>query len=200
MNRTVALTFSSLFHPVWVNLLGLLCLLFCSPYLSLVMQPTLLLFYVLFIFGTTAVVPMLAVGVMKLTGHIQSIMLEEQEERNIPYLVTGAMYLFDYYFLSQMHSGALIRAYLLACACIVVAAVIINHFYKISVHATSLGALAGIVVTLAPYALWDLRWVLVLVLIITGATLSARLFMNAHTRQQLVTGWLLGFLVMMLIL
>ncbi len=200
MSRKLALVISFLFHPVWVNLLGLLCLLFCSPYLSLVMQPALLLFYVLFIFGTTAVVPMLAVAVMKLTGRIQSIMLEEQEERNIPYLVTGAMYLFDYYFLSQMHSAALLRAYLLACACIVVAVVIINHFYKISVHAASLGALAGIIFSLAPVALWDLRWVLVVVIVLTGATLSARLFMNAHSHQQLATGWLLGFLVMMLIL
>ncbi len=200
MNRIVALTLSSLFHPVWVNLLGLLILLFCSPYLSLALQPTLMLFYVLFIFGTTALVPMLAVGVMKLTGHVQSIMLQEQEERNIPYLVTGAMYLFDYYFLSQMHSAAIIRAYLLACACIVVAVVIINHFYKISVHAASLGALAGIVVTLIPYALWDIRWLLAFVVIATGATLSARLFMNAHTPKQLWSGWLLGFLVMMFIL
>lgn len=200
MNRSAALTLSFLFHPVWVNLLGLLCLLLLSPFLSLVLQPGILVFYVLFIFGTTALVPMLAVGVMKLTGHVQSIMLHEQEERNIPYLVTAAMYLFDYYFLSQLHSAASIRAYLLACASIVVAVVVINHFYKISVHAASLGALAGIIVSLVPVALWDLRWLLAFIVIVTGATLSARLFVNAHTPKQLWSGWLLGFLVMMFIL
>jgi hypothetical protein len=200
MNRPIALTLSSLFHPVWVNLMGLLSLLLLSPYLHSILQPEMVWFYVLFIFSTTALVPMLAVAVLKLSGRVQSIMLEEQEERNIPYLVTAMMYLFDYYFLSQLHSSAAIRAYLLACASIVVVVVIINHFYKISVHAASLGALAGIVVTLIPYALWDIRWLLAFVVIATGATLSARLFMNAHTPKQLWSGWLLGFLVMMFIL
>lgn len=200
MNRGVALFLSTLFHPVWVNLFGLLALLMLSPYLSAILQPGIFLFYVLFIFGTTALIPMLAVGVMKLTGHIQSILLQEQEERNIPYLVTAIMYLFDYYFLSHLHSAAPIRAYLLACACIVVLVVIINHFYKISVHAASLGALAGIVVTLVPFANWDLRWMLIPVVVITGITLSARLFLLAHSKLQLLWGWVLGFGVMMLIL
>ena len=200
MNRTVALTLSSIFHPVWVNLLGLLLLLFCSPYLSLVLQPMLMLFYVLFIFGTTALVPMLAVGVMKLTGHIQSIMLQEQEERTIPYLVTAVMYLFDYYFLTHMHSAASIRAYVLACACIVVAVVIINHFYKISIHGASLGALTAIVVGVAHFSVIDIRYLLMGAFIISGVTLSSRLFLYAHTLTQVVTGWMLGFLIMYLIL
>jgi hypothetical protein len=200
MNRTLSIAISSVFHPVFVNLLGLLALIFLSPYLSMGLNPTARFFYVAFIFISAGILPMVVVLMMKLLGRIQSVMLEVQDERNIPYLVTASIYLFDYYFLSRLHTPAILCAYILACACIVVAVVIINHFYKISIHATSLGALLAIIVSSSTVSIIDIRFMLVPVLIITGITLSARLFLLAHTRLQLLSGWVLGFLIMYFIL
>src|SRR6187402_1685351 len=134
MNRTVSLAISTAFHPVFVNGMGLLALIFLTPYLSVGLSPTAQLFYVLFIFISAGIVPMVVVLLMKLMGKVQSILLNVQDERNIPYLVTAAIYLFDFYFLARLHAPSMIRAYVLACACIVVAVVVINHFYKISIH------------------------------------------------------------------
>jgi hypothetical protein len=151
-------------------------------------------------FVTAGVLPILAVLVMRLLGKVQSVLLDVQDERNIPYLITASVYLFDYYFLSRMHTPSMLRAYILACACIVVAVVIINHFYKISVHGASLGALTAIILTLAQAPLFDLRYVLLLTFILSGITLSARLFLHAHTFGQVISGWMLGFVIMYLIL
>lgn len=200
MNRTVALGVSTLFHPVFVNLYGLVALIFLSPYLSLGLTPNAKFFYIAFIFVTAGIVPILAVLVMRLLGKVQSLLLDVQDERNIPYLITASVYLFDYYFLSRMHTPSLLRAYILACACIVVAVVIINHFYKISVHGASLGALTAILLTVAQSPLFDLRYLLLITFILTGITLSARLFMHAHTLSQVLSGWLLGCAVMYVIL
>jgi hypothetical protein len=200
MNRNVALGISGLFHPVFVNLFGLLAIVFLSPYLSLGLTPNAKFFYIAFMFVTAGVLPILAVLVMRLLGKVQSVLLDVQDERNIPYLITASVYLFDYYFLSRMHTPSLLRAYILACACIVVAVVIINHFYKISVHGASLGALTAIILTLAQAPLFDLRYVLLLTFILSGITLSARLFLHAHTFGQVISGWMLGFVIMYLIL
>jgi hypothetical protein len=200
MNRTVALAISALFHPVFVNLMGLLALIFLSPYLSMGIAPRAQLFYVLFIFISAGVIPIVVVLLMKLLGKVQSILLNVQDERNIPYLVTAGIYLFDFYFLSRIHTPSALRAYVLACACIVVAVAIINHFYKISIHGASLGALAAIVVSLSGFSIVDIRYVLVLVFMVSGITLSARLFLHAHNVGQVLSGWILGFLLMYLIL
>jgi hypothetical protein len=200
MNRTVSLTISTIFHPVFVNLIGLLVLILLSPYLSMGITPNAQLFYVLFIFISAGVIPIVVVLLMKLLGKVQSILLNVQDERNIPYLVTASIYLFDFYFLSRIHTPSILRAYVLACACIVVAVVIINHFYKISIHGASLGALAAIVVSLAGFSMVDIRYVLLSVFVVSGITLSARLFLYAHNLGQVLSGWLLGFLVMYLIL
>ncbi|AMS27978.1 hypothetical protein AEM51_14150 [Bacteroidetes bacterium UKL13-3] len=200
MNRNVALGISGLFHPVFVNLFGLLAIVFLSPYLSLGLTPNAKFFYIAFMFVTAGVLPILAVLVMRLLGKVQSVLLDVQDERNIPYLITASVYLFDYYFLSRMHTPSMLRAYILACACIVVAVVIINHFYKISVHGASLGALTAIILTLAQAPLFDLRYVLLLTFILSGITLSARLFLHAHTFGQVISGWMLGFVIMYLIL
>jgi hypothetical protein len=200
MNRTVSLAVSTVFHPVFVNLMGLLLLIFLSPYLSLGLTPNAQLFYVLFIFISAGIIPMLVVLGMKLFGKVQSILLNVQDERNIPYLVTASLYLFDFYLLARLHAPAMIRAYVLACACIVVAVVIINHFYKISIHGASLGALTAIVITGAKLSAMDIRYALIAVLVVSGLTLSARLFLYAHTISQVLMGWLLGFAIMYLIL
>jgi hypothetical protein len=200
MNRTFSIAISSLFHPVFVNLLGLLALIFLSPYLSMGLNPTARFFYIAFIFISAGILPIAIVFIMKMLGNIQSIMLDIQEERNIPYLITAGIYLFDYYFLTKLHTPGLLRGYLLACACIVVAVVIINHFYKISIHATSLGALTAIIINASSFAFIDTRLFLIGAVIISGITLSARLFLFAHTHLQLLSGWLLGFLLMYFIL
>ena len=200
MNRNVALGISGLFHPVFVNLFGLLAIVFLSPYLSLGLTPNAKFFYIAFMFVTAGVLPILAVLVMRLLGKVQSVLLDVQDERNNPYLITAYVYLFVYYFLSRMHTPSNLRPYILACTCILGAVVIINHFYKISVHGASLGALTAIILTLAQAPLFDLRYVLLLTFILSGITLSARLFLHAHTFGQVISGWMLGFVIMYLIL
>ena len=131
MNKSLSLIISSVFHPVFVNLMGLLSLFVLSPYLRLGVNENAKLFYILFIFISAGIVPVVMVLLLNMLGKVQSVLLDVQEERNIPYLITASIYLIDYYFLSQsQQTPTLIRAYVLACACIVVAVVIVNHFYK----------------------------------------------------------------------
>lgn len=200
MSRKLSLFISVLFHPVFVNLLSLLLLFVLFPYLQFAIGDGLKTFYVLFIFITTGILPVLVVLTMKLLGKTSSIVLDNKDERTTPYLVTSSIYLFDYYLFLKMGAPQLLSAYLLACSSIVVLVLIINLADKISIHSASLGALTGVIISATHTATFDIRIVLVLVFIITGLTASARLFANSHKPYQLLAGYLLGLMMMIFIL
>lgn len=200
MSKKTALFISVLFHPIFVNLLGFYLLIRLFPYLDYVLSTEARLFYTVFIFSSTALVPILYVLAMKLFGNIHSVMLESADERRGPYMITAIMCLFDFYFFQRLHTPALINAFLLASASIVVALLIVNHFNKVSIHLASFGMLTAIVVSAANAGAADVRFVLIPVLIAAGITASARLYSNAHNMQQLALGYVLGFSMMFLIL
>ncbi|MFI5220888.1 MAG: hypothetical protein ACHQK8_01080 [Bacteroidia bacterium] len=200
MNRKTALFISTLFHPVFINLLALAFLFFFFPVLNYTMNDKLKIYYILFIFGTTGLLPAIVTWLIKLSGRIESLLLDTRAERTTPYLVTAAAYLFDYYLCNAIGSDKLILGFLLAGACTVVALLVINLFDKISIHGASFGALIGLGGASMNMAMIDIRIFLIVFFLMAGITLSARLFAEAHKPYQLFSGFFLGLVIMYLIL
>lgn len=199
MNRFFANFLSVVAHPVFVNLLCLYLLFFLYPPLKLGLPQRVQLFYISFIFISTGVVPILVVMVMRIMGKIQSIRMEDSEERKIPYLVTLSLYVFNFYNLYQSPTThPIILRYLLACAIVLTLVMFINFLDKISIHLTTLGALVGLVAGLGFMGFADLRFILLLTILLSGAVASARLSLHAHVPRQLYAGFALGFAVMFL--
>jgi hypothetical protein len=200
MNSRFALFLSIIFHPVFVNLISFYSLIRLFPYLDYVLTTPARLFYLGFIFTSTAIVPVVYILVMKWFGQIKSVMLHSGEERRGPYMLTAAMYLMNFYLFQRLHSPALVNAFLLGCAAIVVGLLIINHFNKISIHMASFGLLTAVITAAAQAGGADVRLLLIPVLLAAGLTASARLWLNAHSTQQIILGFALGFCVMYFIL
>lgn len=200
MNQRISLFISIIFHPVIINLLGLIVLILLAPVLQFGMNDRLKFFYFIFIFSITGIIPVLAVFILKFSGNIKSFFLQEKEERTIPYIITSILYLFTYYFCLKLHTQPLIVAYLLACSTITVAVLLINIKDKISIHLASFGALTAIVTTMVNVAAFDIRILLAIILFFAGLTGTARMFANSHKSHQLVSGFLLGFLIMYFII
>ncbi len=200
MNRKSAFFLSILFHPVFVNLLALFLLLKLFPYLDYGLSNSAKWFYLLFVFATTSAIPILVVAGMKWFHYTHNFLLEEKEDRRIPYAITAAFYLFDFYFFQRIHAPKLIEAFLLGSASVVVALLVINSFNKISIHMASFGLLTAVIVAAAGNALFDVRILLPLVFLATGITASARLFAGAHNLQQLLSGYVVGFFFMWFLL
>ena len=200
MNRKISLFISSVFHPVFVNLWSLISLFVLFPFLQYAVGYNLKTLYISFVFITTGILPVIAVGILKFMGKTNSVLLEDKDERTTPYIITSCIYLFDYYVFIRYGAPQILIAYLLACSCIVVAVLIINIYYKISIHSASLGALAAVLISASQIANFDVRILLAFVFLIFGLTASARLFSNAHTPQQTYTGFFLGLLIMVFIL
>jgi hypothetical protein len=200
MNRTWAILLSTVFHPVFINLLSFILVIELTPYLQAGFTPEAKWFYVLYVFITTGMIPLFVVVLRKALGFSKSIMLDHADDRHIPYITTAIAYLMGYYFFIQLGAPHILQGYMLASACIMVSILIINFYTKISAHATSLGALVGLLMALSSYALVDVRIYLVVSFILTGLTCVARLALQAHTHQQIYWGAFIGFMMMWLVM
>jgi hypothetical protein len=199
MNKSFANFLSVLAHPVFINLLCLYTLFFLYPPLKLGLPQRVQLFYISFIFISTGVVPILVVFVMRIMGKIKSIRMEDSDDRKVPYLVTLSLYVFNFYNLAQSATThPIILRYLIACSLILAIVLFINFIDKISIHLATLGAFVGLIAGLGIMGFADLRFPMLLSIMLAGLIASARLSLSAHLPRQLYSGFAIGFIIMFL--
>ena len=99
-----------------------------------------------------------------------------------------------------MGVSSLLLKYLLAGIGTVISISVINIFWKISVHMASIGAMLGLLI-IANFANYlDSRLMIAGIILIAGIVASARLFANAHNISQIVSGFVLGFAWILMVL
>lgn len=198
MGKNLATAISIAFHPVFVNAFSLYVLLSYHPVLSLSLSATAFWFYMLFLFSATAVIPMVSVLLLRVFGRVKSIQLPNADDRRTPYIVTSIMYLTTYFLFQKIHVPSPVLLFVLLGAAIVVALMVINQFYKISIHMASWGMLTGVLIAFAPYN--EMRILIALSILLSGLTASARLFALSHDNKQILAGFTLGLLFTIVLL
>jgi len=186
-------------HPIWINAIALWSLLLLHPFMHAGLNNSVKLFYFGFIFISCSIVPLVVVLLGKFFGYSSNILLPNSEDRHIPYLVTAAMLVFNFYLMKKIGAPYPLQSYLLASASIMIVIIIINFNTKISAHATALGAWVGLIIALGKLSFIDVRWLLIASILISGLTLAARLQLNAHTKSQVYSGFLIGLGIMFLL-
>ena len=194
---------SVLFHPLLMPTLLFGLLLFLAPgavgvdTFSSALRVSLLL--VIFI-GTFAV-PALLVFYLARMGYIGSMQLETLADRRLPYFLTALIYGFlTYLFSKQMQLISVVApeiAVLLGSITVSILLVgIISLSWQISAHAVGIGGvLGGLAGLILRQGLAELMWPLLLLVLLAGFVLSARLQLNAHSPAQIGAGLGLGLIV-----
>lgn len=199
MNKNTQLVISTLFHPVFINIASLLLLFTLFPSLAAMSYQSKST-VISVIVSLTAIIPLVLVGLLKITNSISSIQMEDKKDRKWPYIATVMGYIFSFYLLHKVGVSTILLKYLLAGIGIVVSISLINYFWKISVHMASMGALLGLLVIANFDNYIDLRLMIAGIVLISGIVASARLFANAHNIQQIISGFALGFAWMLVVL
>lgn len=181
---------SVVFHPVFVNVAALILLMQIHPVLHIKLSPIQQLFYILFYFLMAAVIPLLSILVMRLTGAVKSVHLTESSERRLPLMITSAMLVFLFYTFGRLNAPAAIQLFVLTNAAIAVSLMILNEYNKISLHMASMGLLCGVLISFS--WVYEVRWLLAVFFPVAGITATSRLYDQAHTGRQLLYGFLLG--------
>jgi membrane-associated phospholipid phosphatase len=148
------------------------------------------------IFTTTFALPALNVGLLKTMGRIQSLSMPGRKERILPFLFITALYIGFTYFLyvkTRVSIQDNLFRFLLIIDVLVVTATFATLFYKVSVHSLAWWGLVGILFPLNNLSEEGTLFLpSVVVLVLAGLVMSARLQLNAHTPREVMVGAILG--------
>jgi hypothetical protein len=144
-------------------------------------------------FWMTAFFPAFAVFLLWRLKMIDSIFLRTQKERIIPYFVTMFFYWWMYYLSRNFTDQPLVLKFFFFGIFICVSiAVILNNYFKISMHAMGVGGLATALILTAFYYQINLGLPIALLVLLAGAVVTARLVLGEHQEREVYAGLLLG--------
>jgi hypothetical protein len=185
---------SLLFHPLMLPLY--LFVAFTSLPLSFSVFPLRARFiYGSVIFISTFMIPALLVGLMKTLGLVHSLHLDDRKERNLPFLTTAVVYYFSSRFLQRAGIPVEFTMMLLGSAALILVAMAVNFWWKISIHMLGVGGATGMI---AAFAFWiPERFFLPMVIAtgISGLVGYARISGGSHRPAEVYTGYLFGLLL-----
>lgn len=197
MNRTLALTLSVLFHPLLMPTFLFLIVLYVLPQATITFPLDSRWILVSIVFFTTFIIPGLGTYFMYRYGFISSLHVSKRPERTLPFFFTTVCFAITSHLFYQNQYFDRLLFYIMFLTTISVLVVFLFSFrWKISAHSVGLGGALGILLLLHTYLPESpLLYIIVATILITGAVMSARLALNAHTPAEVYSGFLLGLTV-----
>lgn len=153
--------------------------------------------FMLIIFLITFLIPVVSISFLRVTNTINSFKLNNRKERIIPFSFISVFYLTaTFLFIYKVQMGPSINLVLGTITAIIIFITVITFFWKISAHSAGVGGMLGFMLA---FYLKDPQfgnlWILALIVIISGAVMSSRLYLNVHNPRQVYAGALIGFLI-----
>ena len=149
--------------------------------------------YILF----TVIAPIAMYSIFLKLNIIKTIQLDDKKERNMPMILMAIFcFLLFYTFNSiQVILPKYVYGLCLAGGIIIALFSLLNIYFKISLHATGVGILTGIIFAYISEQLFFQLWILIFVLLVSGIVLSSRLYLNKHNPIELISGYFLSFII-----
>lgn len=182
---------SMVFTPFYLSLVGLTAL-FTFSYLSLMPWA-----YKLSVLGMvyifTILMPTLIIHFYRHHQGWTLIELGKKERRMVPYIISIVCYFAGYYVMHRLNIPHFMSNILMAALVIQILCALINVWWKISTHTAAIGGVAGALPAFAAiFGFNPIGW-LCTVLILAGMVGTSRMILRQHTLQQVVAGFLVGF-------
>jgi len=210
--KFIAQVISIIFHPLLMLTYMLLLMLMVNPYMFGYNEISDADTFIMMVFLTSVLIPVIAILVMKAIGWVHSLEMSDRHERIGPYLVTSILYLSLYLHFAKAKSFP--PPLLIATLGAVIAlftGFFLNNFRKISIHAIAIGGFLALTIHLyrsystdqfilpLPF-LYDLRistvFLVYVVILLAGLVCSARLMTGQHTSSEVFVGFMIGVLSM----
>jgi len=207
--RSFAHLLSIVFHPLLLLTYMLVILRMVNPYIFGAGRNSDILLFVIIIFMSTFLIPLVGIVMMRFLGLINSFQMHDKRERIGPYILTGIFYIWMFRNLYEHPDIPLAyKVFVLGATIALFLAFIINLFSKISMHAVGMGGLVGMVVLtmlLFSYNTFllhtglfgtiqvSMNALLMLTIILAGMVCTARLLLKVHTLQDIYGGFVVGF-------
>jgi len=123
---------------------------------------------------------------------INSLEMETQQERTIPYSTTIIFYIFTLYMLKQAPIPPIVFNFLIGATLSIIIAFVINLKWKVSAHMIGIGGIVGALLCVSIMLEIYITPFFIFFLLVAGLVGSARLVLKAHTPSQVYAGFLIG--------
>jgi len=208
MLKTLSKTISLVFHPLFVLFYLLMATILVNPYLFSVQDPKSRNILVFSIFMITVVLPLISILMMRFLGLLTSLEMHNKMERVGPLIATGIFYLWLYVNIrSNTYLPTLFQVFVLGSTISLFLSFFINNFSKISLHTVGAGGLVVAFILLHQYSYGEFEikiggyvlnlstfLIVAIIVFIAGCIGASRMYLNAHNKEQLYMGYLVGFL------
>jgi len=195
--RKTAPVLSYLFHPLIMPSLGLLLLLNSGTYLSLLDPAAKQAIMFVMVLGTL-VFPLMMLPILYYRNMVSSFKDATREEQLIPQIIILILYIITFVYFNRLPLSRVIHAYVLSTVLVLFLVMLLNLRFHICIHSAAMGGLTGLIIALIFLYETPLQGVLILSLLAGGLLGSSRLAMGIVRWWEVLIGYLLGFLVVLL--
>jgi len=189
--RIVAKLISYLFHPLFIPLYVGLFLIYEARLFNdrtdwqkkiIVIQ-----FFVYYTFF-----PLMTTLLSKALGFVDSVYLKTQKDRILPYIVCEIFYFWAWYVFKNIHFPKEVVLFSLGVFLACSLGLILNSFFKISMHTISLGLVCTFFLLAGLLSTTSYGFYISIAVLIGGTTATARLIDSNHTEKEIYAGFLVG--------
>ena len=186
---------SVVFHPIIIPLYGLI-LIYSSDTLHSFLPVQIKRVIFILVMANNVLMPMALATVLYARGAIRTFNARDRNERVLLLTFSLFMYSLTAILLIRMHVPGLFRAFFISIAIVTFITLLVTVFYRISLHASGIGGLMTLVIFMAFIYHSSMVWQSVTVLVLGGAVMSSRIYLEDHSPSEVWTGLLAGVAIM----
>jgi hypothetical protein len=190
--RIVSHIVSYIFHPLFIPAYVTLFMLYVHPSCFAGLSPGEKARNMASISFNTVLFPGITVLLLKGLNFIQSIFLRTQKDRIIPYIASGTFYFWTFWVLKNQQYPPLMISFMLGVFINAYAALLVNIYMKISMHAIGMGGVLGFFLIIMKTNSMLMTWPLSAALLLTGLVCTARMVVSDHKPREIYAGLALG--------
>lgn len=198
-NNLIAHIISVIFHPLLMPSYGLVILLNSGTHYEFIPVQAQKILYTL-IFLTTFLIPVSIIPFLMSFKLVGSIQMNNRKDRFIPLIVSALSYYFALILINKLpfHVPIFIKLLVSGSLILIVINLLINLKWKISAHLIGVSGLLALVISFSIIFYTNLLDVIILLTVISGIIAWARLELQVHNPGQIYSGFLLGFIGMLI--
>ena len=190
---------SILLHPLLIPTMVTTALMMRPDLYTIVLPESLKFWFIGIVFIFTMAIPALSAFILLKFNAIYSIEMQERTERTIPLLIASTSFMALLYTLKATNIPPVLLYVLYSATLALLAGLIINMAYKISLHTLGWGAVAATLTSISIRMGASMLALILISWILSGFVGYARLKQNAHNPTQIYLGYVAGVSVVILI-
>ncbi len=188
---------SYLFHPLFIPVGGTVLYFLIAPYSTLEIQSG----NILPIFILTVIIPIIFFLILKNLGIINSIFLPTLQERKYPLYISCVLFLMILYkVIPNNYVQELFYFFTGLLTATATALILLFLKFKTSMHLLGMGSILMFMIGLSIHFEVNITLGISLFTLFTGLVATSRLYLKAHSKPELLIGFLVGLCSQLIIL